>query len=90
MVPKSVTVAPDVDDFAVVEQSVEDSGGDHGIPKELLPSILRALQEMPWVLPAYKADGNDFVKRLLMDLGMIPPSGSLHNRSAADDSGEKP
>jgi hypothetical protein len=43
------------------------------IPFDLLPSILRTLQEMPWVLPAYKPDGNDFVKQLLTNLGVGAP-----------------
>ena len=37
MLPESVAVALDVDDLAVVQQPVEDSGGDDGIPEELLP-----------------------------------------------------
>ena len=37
MLPEPVAVALDVDDFAVVQQPVEDGGGDHGIPEELLP-----------------------------------------------------
>jgi uncharacterized protein (DUF169 family) len=40
------------------------------IPFDLLPSILQTLQEMPWVLPAYKPDGMEFVKRLLKELGI--------------------
>jgi uncharacterized protein (DUF169 family) len=47
------------------------------IPFDLLPSILRTLQEMPWVLPAYKPDGNDFVKQLLTNLGVGAPKGKL-------------
>ncbi len=49
------------------------------IPFDLLPSMLQTLQEMPWVLPAYKPDGAEFVKRLLMDLGFkpIPPSKAM-------------
>jgi uncharacterized protein (DUF169 family) len=43
------------------------------IPYDLLPSILKILQEMPWVLPAYKPDGPEFVKRLLVKLGMPSP-----------------
>jgi uncharacterized protein (DUF169 family) len=43
------------------------------IPFDLLPSILKTLQEMPWVLPAYKPDGMEFVGRLLSDLGLSPP-----------------
>jgi uncharacterized protein (DUF169 family) len=43
------------------------------IPFDLLPSMLRALRDMPWVLPAYEPDGPEFVKRLLVKLGMPPP-----------------
>ena len=42
------------------------------IPFDLLPSMLQNLQRMPWVLPAYKPDGMEFVGRLLTDLGMSP------------------
>ena len=40
------------------------------IPFDLLPSILQTLQDMPWVLPAYKPDGMEFVKRLQNELGL--------------------
>ena len=43
------------------------------IPFDLLPSMLRALRDMPWVLPACEPDGPEFVKRLLVKLGMPPP-----------------
>jgi len=43
------------------------------IPYDLLPSILQTLQEMPWILPAYKPDGMEFVRRLLIELGITPP-----------------
>jgi uncharacterized protein (DUF169 family) len=43
------------------------------IPFDRLPSILKTLEEMQWVLPAYKPDGNEFVGRLLTELGIIPP-----------------
>jgi len=43
------------------------------IPFDLLSSLLQTLQEMPWVLPAYKPDGQEFVKRLLIELGLTPP-----------------
>jgi uncharacterized protein (DUF169 family) len=43
------------------------------IPFDLLPSILQTLQEMPWVLPAYQPDGMEFVRRLLIELGITPP-----------------
>lgn len=42
------------------------------IPFDLLPSMLQTLQEMPWVLPAYKPDGLEFVGRLLKK-GLEPP-----------------
>ena len=44
------------------------------IPYDLLPSMLETLREMPWVLPAYKPDGPEFVKRLLKKLGITPPA----------------
>jgi uncharacterized protein (DUF169 family) len=43
------------------------------IPFDLLPSMLQALRDMPWVLPAYEPDGAEFVKRLLVQLGITPP-----------------
>jgi len=43
------------------------------IPFDLMPSILQTLQEMPWVLPAYQPDGNEFVKHLLTNLGVSAP-----------------
>ena len=43
------------------------------IPFDLLPSMLQTLQEMPWVLPAYKPDGIEFMRRLLIELGIAPP-----------------
>ncbi len=43
------------------------------IPFDLLPSMLQALRDMPWVLPAYEPDGPEFVSRLLVKLGMTPP-----------------
>jgi uncharacterized protein (DUF169 family) len=43
------------------------------IPFDLLSSLVQTLQEMPWVLPAYKPDGQEFVKRLLIELGLAPP-----------------
>jgi uncharacterized protein (DUF169 family) len=43
------------------------------IPFDLLPSMLQTLQDMPWVLPAYKPDGVEFVKQLLVKLGINPP-----------------
>jgi uncharacterized protein (DUF169 family) len=43
------------------------------IPFDLLPSMLRALRDMPWVLPAFEPDGPEFVGRLLVKLGINPP-----------------
>jgi|SRR3990172_409991 len=43
------------------------------IPFDLLPSIVEALRDMPWVLPAFEPDGSEFVKRLLNKLGLTPP-----------------
>ena len=43
------------------------------IPFDLLSSLLQTLQDMPWVLPAYKPDGQEFVRRLLIELGLAPP-----------------
>jgi len=40
------------------------------IPFDLLPSLLQTLQEMPWVLPAYKPDGSEYVRQLLDKLGI--------------------
>jgi len=42
------------------------------IPFDLLPSVLQTLQDMPWVLPALEPDGPEFVKRLLVKLGITP------------------
>ena len=42
------------------------------IPYDLLLSMLQTLEEMPWVLPAYKEDGMEFVQRLLVQIGTIP------------------
>jgi len=44
------------------------------IPFDLLSSLLQTLQVMPWVLPAFKPDGKEFVGRLLDKLGLMPPS----------------
>lgn len=43
------------------------------VPFDLLRSLLQTLREMPWVLPAYEADGQAFVQRQLIELGLIPP-----------------
>jgi uncharacterized protein (DUF169 family) len=41
------------------------------IPFDRISDILQTLQEMPWILPAYKPDGMAFVKQLLVELGML-------------------
>jgi uncharacterized protein (DUF169 family) len=43
------------------------------VPFDLLSSLLQTLQDMPWVLPAYEPDGQEFVARLLIELGLAPP-----------------
>ena len=43
------------------------------IPFDLLPSLLQTLQEMPWVLPAFKPDGAEFVGKLMDKLGISLP-----------------
>jgi uncharacterized protein (DUF169 family) len=43
------------------------------IPFGILPSMLQTLQDMPWILPAYEPDGKEFVRRLLVKLGLTPP-----------------
>jgi uncharacterized protein (DUF169 family) len=40
------------------------------IPFDLLPAMLQTLQDMPWVLPAYKEDGMEYVRQLLIELGL--------------------
>ena len=43
------------------------------IPFDLLSSLLQTLQDMPWVLPANNRAGLEFVRRLLIKLGIAPP-----------------
>jgi len=43
------------------------------IPFDLLSSMLQALRDMPWVLPAFEPDGAEFVRGLLVKLGITPP-----------------
>jgi uncharacterized protein (DUF169 family) len=43
------------------------------IPFDLLSSMLQALRDMPWVLPAYEPDGAEFVRGLLAKLRVTPP-----------------
>ncbi|MBW2063405.1 MAG: DUF169 domain-containing protein [Deltaproteobacteria bacterium] len=40
------------------------------IPFDQLPSIVRALREMPWDLPAYQPDGFKFVQGVISELGL--------------------
>jgi uncharacterized protein (DUF169 family) len=40
------------------------------IPFDQLPALLQALQDMPWVLPAYAPGGQEFVRRLCAELGI--------------------
>jgi uncharacterized protein (DUF169 family) len=43
------------------------------VPFDLLPSLLQTLQDMPWVLPAYEPGGQEYVKQLLVEIGLAPP-----------------
>ena len=43
------------------------------IPFDIFSSLLQTLRDMPWVLPAYKPDGKEFVRQLLIELGIAPP-----------------
>ncbi|MCJ7683772.1 MAG: DUF169 domain-containing protein [Desulfobacteraceae bacterium] len=43
------------------------------IPFDLLSPMLQTLQDMPWILPAYKPDGMEFIRQLLIKLD-IPPA----------------
>ena len=40
------------------------------IPFDLLPSLLQNLREMPWELPAYQPNGDEFVRQLVDALGI--------------------
>ena len=40
------------------------------IPYDLLPTVLKNLQDMPWVLPLHQADGEGFRERLRRELGI--------------------
>ena len=44
------------------------------IPFDIFSSLLQTLRDMPWVLPAYKPGGKEFVRRLLIELGIAPSS----------------
>jgi uncharacterized protein (DUF169 family) len=43
------------------------------IPFDLLSSMLQSLRDMPWILPAFEPDGMEFVRQLLIKLGITPP-----------------
>ena len=43
------------------------------IPFDLLPSLLQNLQDMPWTLPAFQPDGNEYVQQLVNNLGLAEP-----------------
>ena len=43
------------------------------IPFDQLSSMLHSLRDMPWVLPAFEPDGMEFVRQLLIKLGIAPP-----------------
>ncbi len=40
------------------------------VPFDLLPVIMLSLHEMPLVLPAYEHDGNEYVKKMKVELGL--------------------
>jgi uncharacterized protein (DUF169 family) len=42
------------------------------IPFDILPSVQQALRDMPWVLPAFESEGDQFVKSVLDELGIRP------------------
>jgi len=42
------------------------------IPYILLPTMLHNLKTMPWVLPSFQPDGDEFRKRLRTQLGLDP------------------
>jgi uncharacterized protein (DUF169 family) len=41
------------------------------IPFDLLPSMLRTLNDMPWVLPSMGPDGDEFFKQVITDLRLV-------------------
>jgi uncharacterized protein (DUF169 family) len=43
------------------------------IPYDLLTPMLHALRDMPWVLPAYEPNGSEFVKHVVIELGLPIP-----------------
>lgn len=42
------------------------------IPYLLLPTMLHNLQNMPWVLPSFQPDGDEFRRKLRIELGLDP------------------
>lgn len=42
------------------------------IPYDCLPAMMQTLEEMPWALPAYEPGGQEFVRQLLLELGIAP------------------
>jgi uncharacterized protein (DUF169 family) len=46
------------------------------IPFDLLPGLLQSLKEMPWELPAFRPDGEAFVRKLVDRLGLNKNSES--------------
>jgi uncharacterized protein (DUF169 family) len=43
------------------------------IPFDLMPSIIQSLKDMPWVLPAYEPDGQEYVRKMRIELGLDSP-----------------
>jgi hypothetical protein len=42
------------------------------IPYDLLPMMLHNLQSMPWILPVFQPDGEEFRTKLRTQLGLDP------------------
>jgi hypothetical protein len=43
------------------------------IPFDLMPTIIKSLKDMPLVLPAYEPDGQEYVNKMRIELGLDPP-----------------
>jgi uncharacterized protein (DUF169 family) len=43
------------------------------IPFDLMPTIIQSLKDMPLVLPAYEPDGQEYVNKMRIELGLDPP-----------------
>ncbi len=43
------------------------------IPHDQLREILNTLKEMPWIPPGYKPDGMEYIKNVLIKIGVAPP-----------------